>query len=344
MQMGCTLRLGPAAAALALASSALLVTSVAAQTPKDAFSHKEVTMLIPSAPGGGYDRYARLLARHMGKYLPGRPAVVAKAMPGAGGLVLANYLYAKAPRDGSTIAGMQNERILDPLLGVANANYKSSELTWLGSINQTTNVCAAWHTTGIRSATELRNKELVVGVASNTSTESVSLVLNEMVGTKLKLVVGYPGTNEIQLAMERGEVGGACGLGWDSLKSGRPDWIAEKKVNIFVQMGAEPLDELKPAPFLHDILQRPEDRPVLDFLVGRMYLGRPFAGPPGMPEPVTKVLREAFWATMKDADFLAEAAKGEVPIWPVSGDDAQAHVTKLERTPAAVIERARKLL
>lgn len=331
-------------AAAVLASGSCPPGPAAAQASKDVFAHKEVSMMIPSAPGGGYDRYARLLARHMGKYLPGKPSVVPKAMPGAGGLVLANYMSSKAPRDGSTIAGMQNERILDPLLGVKNANYKSSELTWLGSINQTTNVCAAWHTTGIKSAMELRGKELVVGVASNTSTESVSLVLNEMVGTKLKMVVGYPGTNDIQLAMERGEVGGACGLGWDSLKSGRPDWIAEKKVNIFLQMGAEPLDELKPAPFLHDILQRPADRPVVDFLVGRMYLGRPFVGPPGMPEAVTKVLREAFWATMKDAEFLAETAKGGVPVWPVSGLDAQKHVEKLERTPAAVIERARKLL
>lgn len=335
---------GTLAVAIAVLGLALVAHPAAAQTAKEGFSHKELTVLIPSAPGGGYDRYARLLARYIGKYLPGKPAVVAKAMPGAGGLVLANYMYAKAPRDGSTIAGMQNERILDPLLGVPNANYKSSELTWLGSMNQTTNVCAAWHTTGIRSATELKSKELVVGVASNTSTESVSLILNEMVGTRLKLVVGYPGTTEIQLAMERGEVGGACGLGWDSLKSGRPDWIADKKVHIFLQMGAEPLDELKPAPFLHDILQRPEDRPVLDFLVGRMYLGRPFIGPPGLPEATAQALREAFGSVIKDTDLLAEAAKGAIPIWPVSGLDAQRHVEKLERTPPAVIEKARKLL
>lgn len=315
-----------------------------AQAGAEAFPHKEVTLLIPSAAGGGYDRYARILARHMGKHLPGKPTVVPKGMPGAGGLVLANYMYSKAPRDGSVIAGMQNERIYDPILGVQNANYKSSELVWLGSMNQTTNVCAAWHTTGVKSAVELRNRELVVGVSANTSTESVALLLNQVVGTKLKMVLGYPGTNEIQLAMERGEVEGACGLGWDSLSSGKPDWIADNKVNIFVQMGAEPLDALKGSPFLYDLLLKAEDRPLVDFLVGRMYLGRPFVGTPGMPAGATKALRDAFDATMKDQEFLSEAAKGLMPILPVSGDVAQKHVKKLENTSPAVIERARNLL
>ncbi len=315
-----------------------------AQAGPEPYPHKEVSLLIPSAAGGGYDRYARLLARHLGKHLPGKPTVVPKGMPGAGGLVLANYMYSKAPRDGSVIAGMQNERIYDPILGVQNANYKSSELIWIGSINQTTNVCASWHTTGVKSAADLRNRELVVGVSANTSTESVALLLNQVVGTKLKMVLGYPGTNEIQLAMERGEVEGACGLGWDSLSSGKPDWIAEKKVNIFVQMGAEPLDELKGSPFLYDLLLKAEDKPLIDFLVGRMYLGRPFVGTPGMPAGVTKSLREAFDATMKDPEFIAEAVKGLMPVLPVSGERAQSHVEKLEKTAPEVIERARNLL
>ncbi len=319
-------------------------TSALAQSASSVFNHKEVTMLIPSAVGGGYDRYARILARHMGKYLPGHPSVLPKGMPGAGGLVLANFMYSKAPRDGSVIGGMQNERIYDPMLGVENANYKSSELTWLGSINQTTNVCAAWHTTGVKSAAELRSKELVVGVSSNTSTESVARLLNQVVGTKLKLVFGYPGTNEIQMAMERGEVEGACGLGWDSLISGKPDWIRDKMVNIFIQMGAEPIDDLKGSPFIYDLLQSQADKPLIDFLVGRMYLGRPFVGPPGMPAGVTKVLRDAFMETVKDPEFLAEAQKGLMPVLPVPGDVAQGHVEKLEKTTPEVIERARTML
>ena len=310
----------------------------------DEFRQREVTMLIPSAVGGGYDRYARVLAHHMGKHLPGRPSVVPKGMPGAGGMVLANFMHSRAPRDGSVIGGMQNERIYDPILGVPNATYVSSELTWLGSINQTTNVCAAWHATGVKSAVELRNREFIVGVSSNTSTESVARLLNMVVGTKLKLVPGYPGTTEIQLAMERGEVEGACGLGWDSLLSGKPEWIEGKMVNIFVQMGAEPLDELKGSPFLYDILQSQDDKPMIDFLVGRMYLGRPFVGPPGMSPGVTKALRDAFMVTMKDPEFLADAAKGLLPVLPVPGDVAQKHVEKLEKTPRDVIERARNLL
>jgi tripartite-type tricarboxylate transporter receptor subunit TctC len=319
-------------------------TSAYAQAAKDAFTHRELTLLIPSGPGGGYDRYARLLGRYIGKHLPGNPTVVAKAMPGSGGTILANFMYAKAPRDGSTIAGMQNERILDPILGVQNATYKSSELTWLGSMNQTTNVCIAWHTTGIRSAEELRSKELLTGVVPNTSTQRVALLLNELAGTKLRMVFGYPGTTEVILAMERGEVSGVCGLGWDSLKSGRRDLLAEKKLNIFVQMGTEPLDELKGVPFLGDIVQKPEDKAVLDFVVGRMYLGRPFVGPPGLSPAMTQILRDAFWSASNDPELLAEAAKAELPISPVSGRDAQSHVEKLEKTPPPVIARARKLL
>ena len=328
---------------LALAQVALSCSASAQKAP-DAFPHKEITLLIPSAVGGGYDRYARLLARHMGKHLPGKPSIVPKGMPGAGGLVLANFMYSKAPRDGSVIAGMQNERIYDPILGVANANYKSSELIWFGSINQTTNICASWHTTGVTSAAQLRNRELVVGVAGNTSTESVSHLLTQVVGAKFKMVLGYPGTNEIQLAIERGEVEGACGLGWDSLISGKPDWIADKKVNIFAQIGAEPLAELNGAPFIYDLLLKQEDRPLVDFLVGRMYLGRPFVAPPGMSASMTQVLREAFDATMKDPEFMTEAEKGQMPVLPVSGEIAQKHVEKLERTSQEVIERARNLL
>ena len=331
-------------ACLVIATQTFAASQADAQTAPDSFKPKEVTVLIPSAVGGGYDRYARVLARHLGKHLPGNPSVLPKGMPGAGGLVLANYMYSRAPRDGSVIGGMQNERIYDPILGVQNANYVSSELTWLGSINQTTNVCAAWHTTGVHSAVELRARELVVGVSSNTSTESVARLLNQVAGTKLKLVFGYPDTTEIQLAMERGEVEGACGLGWDSLLSGEPEWIANKKVNIFVQMGAEPLAELKGSPFICDLLQSADDRPMIDFLVGRMYLGRPFVGPPGLSAEVTKTLRDAFMATVKDPEFLAEAAKGLLPVLPVEGSLAQTHVEKLEKTAPAVIERARSLL
>jgi tripartite-type tricarboxylate transporter receptor subunit TctC len=315
-----------------------------AQKAPDTFPHKEITLLIPSAVGGGYDRYGRLLARHLGKHLPGKPSIVPKGMPGAGGLVLANFMYGRAPRDGSVIAGMQNERIYDPILGVPNSNYRSSELIWIGSINQTTNVCASWHATGVTSAAQLRTRELVVGVAGNTSTESVSHLLAQVVGSKFKMVLGYPGTNEIQLAIERGEVEGACGLGWDSLISGKPDWIADKKVNIFAQIGAEPLAELNGAPFIYDLLLKQDDRPLVDFLVGRMYLGRPFVGPPGMPVSMTQSLREAFDAAMKDPELISEAEKGQMPILPVSGDIAQKHVEKLEKTAPDVIERARNLL
>ena len=281
----------------------------AQQAENPAFKIKEVSFYIPSAPGGGYDRYSRLVVRHIGKHLPGKPVIVPKNMPGAGGLVLANYMYEHAPRDGSAIGGMQNERALDPILKVPGAKFEASKLTWLGNANQITNVCVAWAPTGVTSAAQLRDQEFVIGVVSGTSTESMANLLNELAGTKMKLVRGYKGTAEVMLAMERGEVEGLCGIGYDSYLSSNSDWINNKKANIFVQMGAERDPDLPNAPFMHDLLVNKEDTALLDFLVGRMYMGRPFVAPPGLPPATVAILRNAFMATMNDRDFIAEAKK-----------------------------------
>lgn len=326
-------------AALAALAGMTGAGPAAAQT----FDHKEVSVYIASGPGGGYDRYGRLIARHIGKYLPGKPTVVPKNMPGAGGLVLANFMYSKAPQDGSAIAMMQNERVLDPILGVPNASYKSGAFAWLGGVNQLTNICVAWAATGVTSALQLRDRELITGVSSGSSTETGAILLNELAGARLKMVKGYPGTTEIMLAMERGEVQAMCGIGWDSYKSGRADWIKDKKANVFVQMGFA-LPELKGVPVLRDILVRAEDGPVADFLTDRLLIGRPFMSTPGLSPATIKILRDAFWATMQDKDLIAEAAKGDIPIEAIPGDKVQDYVHKIESTPQAVIERAKQLL
>lgn len=325
--------------AIAIAALALGTHAAAAQ----AYDHKEVSVFIASGPGGGYDRYGRLIARHIGKYLPGKPTVVPKNMPGAGGLVLANFMYSKAPQDGSAIAIMQNERVLDPILGVPNASYKSGAFAWLGGVNQLTNICVSWHTTGVTSALQLRNRELITGVSSGSSTETGAILLNELAGAKLKMVKGYPGTTEIMLAMERGEVQAMCGIGWDSYKSGRADWIKGKKANVFVQMGFA-LPELKGVPVLRDILVRKEDGPVADFLTDRLLIGRPFMSTPGLPAATVQILRDAFWQTMQDKELIAEAAKGDIPVEAIPGDKVQDYVHKIENTPKAVIARAKQLL
>lgn len=331
------------AALIVLAGSIFTGQAAFAQANTGAFEVKEVSVYIPSSPGGGYDRYGRLLARHLGKHLPGQRPVVAKNMPGAGGLVLANFMYSNAARDGSVVAIMQNERVLDPLLGVPNANYKSSEFTWLGGVNQLTNICVTWHTTSVTSALQIRDKELVVGVSSGSSTETGARLLNELAGTKLKLVRGYPGTNEIMLAMERGEVQAMCGIGWDSYQSSRAGWISKKSANVFVRMGAS-VDELRSVPDLKDILLDARDRPVADFLTGRLLIGRPFMSTPGLPPPITQTLRQGFWMAVQDPALIAEAAKADMPIVPISSADVQRYIEQLESTPKPVIDRARNLL
>lgn len=332
--------------ASAILSTAAAFTSHASAQPAEsaAFKAREVSFYIPSAPGGGYDRYARLVARHIGKHLPGKPVVVPKNMPGAGGLVLANFMFEHAPRDGSAIGGMQNERALDSILKVQGAKFQASQFNWIGNANQITNVCVAWGKTGVTSAAQLRDRDFLLGVVSGTSTESMANLLNELAGTKMKLVRGYKGTAEVMLAMERGEVEGLCGIGYDSYVSSNSDWINNKKANVFVQMGAERDPALPNTPFMHDLLVKKEDKALLDFLVGRMYMGRPFLAPPGLPSETVALLRAAFMATMKDPEFSAEASKGGVPINPVSGERVQAHVEKLESASPAIIERARNLL
>lgn len=330
--------------ATAAAFALLAPGAIAQQADNAAFRVKELSFYIPSTPGGGYDRYARLVGRHIAKHLPGKPVVVPKNMPGAGGLVLANFMYEHAPRDGSAIGGMQNERALDSILKAPGAKFQASKLTWIGNANQITNVCVAWGATGVTSAAQLRDREFLLGVVSGTSTESMANLLNELAGTKMKLVRGYKGTAEVMLAMERGEVEGLCGIGYDSYVSSNSDWINNKKANVFVQMGAERDPELPNAPFMRDLLVNKEDAALLEFLVGRMYMGRPFLAPPGLAPETTAILRNGFMATMKDPEFVKEAKSGGVPINPVDGATVQAHVERLEKSPPEIIERARNLL
>jgi tripartite-type tricarboxylate transporter receptor subunit TctC len=323
-------------AALALASPAHT------QAAADFYKGKTVEVYIGYSVGGGYDIYARLLAKHIGKHIPGNPTVVAKNMEGAGSLRLANWLYNVGPKDGTAFGMIGRGTAFDPLLGrTKGAQFDATKYNWIGSANNEVSVCVAWHTSGVRTFEDLLTKELTVGgTGAAADTDQFPRIMNGMLGTKMKVVTGYPGGNDIGLALERGEVSGRCGWSWSSVKVTHQHWLDHKKISILIQLALEKHPELADVPLVTDLAKTEEERQVLKLVFARQVMGRPFLAPPGLAPEHVSVLRKAFMDTMKDKDFLAEADKGQLEITPVSGEEIQKLVVETHQTPAAVAKKA----
>jgi len=282
------------------------------------WSYKDRTVTIYSAGtvGGGYDFYARLLARHLGRHLPGHPAVVVKNMPGAGGLVLANHLEARAARDGTEFAALEHGTAFTPLLTHARVDFDPGKFGWLGSMEQFTPIVAVWHTVPIYSADDLMVKPMTVGTSGAGSTTSgYPHSLNAILGTKMKVVAGYPGSAEINLAIERGELDGVSSWCWTCLKGQKPHWVAEKKLRVVMQLAPVGDPELTKmnVPTVFERAKTDEQRQMLNIVFGSVALSRPFVAPPGLPPERLAMLRKAFEAAVKDPALIADAnSKGFV--------------------------------
>src|SRR6516162_10097427 len=308
-----------------------------AQSPADFYKGKNVDLTIGYSAGGGYDVYARLLARHMGRFIPGNPAIVPKNMPGAGSLVLANWLYNVAPKDGTAFGTIGRGTAFDPLLGSTKAQFDASKFNWIGSMNDEVSVCVAWHTTGITRLEQVMQKELTVGgTGPAADTDQFPKVLNATIGTKFRIVTGYPGGNEIDLAMERGEVMGRCGWSWSSVIATHRSWIDEHKISVLVQLSLRKHPDLPNVPLVMDLAKTNEERQIFKLVFARQPMGRPFLAPPGIPADRTAALRKAFMDTMKGPGFLAEAEKMQLEINPVSGDAVQEIMQEVYQTPKAI--------
>jgi tripartite-type tricarboxylate transporter receptor subunit TctC len=330
-----------------LFAAVLLTGSCAqAQTPSDFYKGKNVELYIGYSVGGGYDIYARLLAKHMGKHIPGNPNVLPKNMEGAGSLRLANWLYNVAPKDGTAFGIIGRGTGFDPLLGRSKgAQFDATKYNWLGSANDEVSVCVAWHTSGIRRFEELLSKELTVGgTGAAADTDQFPRIINGMLGTKFKIVTGYPGGNDIGLAMERGEVNGRCGWSWSSVKATHQKWLDEKKINILVQLALEKHPDLPDVPLITELASSDEQRAILKLIFARQVMGRPFLAPPGLPPERVAALRKGFLDTMKDKDFLADAEKAQLEITPVAGEDIQRLVIDTHKTPPEIAKKAGDLL
>ena len=335
-----------AIAAVAIACATLAQPSGAhAQSVAEFYKGKNVELLIGYSGGGGYDVYARLLARHMGRHIPGNPTIVPRNMPGAGSLVLANWLYNVAPKDGTAFGIIGRGTPFDPMLGIEAARFDPTKYLWLGSMNNEVSVCVSWHTSGITKFDELLQKELVVGgTGPSADTDQFPRITNSVLGTKFRIISGYPGGNDISLAMERGEVGGRCGWSWSSVISTRMNWFKEKKVHVLMQLALEKHDDLPDVPLVVDLAKNDEQRATLRLIFARQALGRPFMGPPGVPQDRAAALQKAFMDTMKDKAFLAEADKAQLEITPLSGPAVQKIIMEAAATDPAVLKKAAAMI
>jgi tripartite-type tricarboxylate transporter receptor subunit TctC len=305
---------------------------------------KPLTVLIGFGPGGGYDLWGRLLARHMGKYLPGRPNGVPQNMPGAGSLTVANYIYSVAPNDGSVIGIFARDAALAPLTGQPGSRFDPLKMSWIGSPTVETNVCIANGNARAKSISDLKQTELIVGdIGPGTGTRAYPLALADILGFKFKLVAGFPSSVDVFLAMERGEVEGIC-ESLDSVLSKRPAWISSKVVNVLFQGGATPNPGLADVPYIVDLATTQAQRDEIRFLYAGQGIGRPFVAPPDLPAARLTMLRTAFDKVMKDPEALDDARKQKLDIDPRNGAQLQSLVESIYATPRPIVERIGALI
>ena len=327
-----------AAATLALASA----------SAADYFAGKSIDLLIGAPPGGGYDIYARALARHFANHIPGQPTIVSKNMPGAGSARAAGFISTVAPKDGTAVAAIMPGAIMGPLLDEkAEALFDPTKVLYLGTANNGTRVCVSRAESKIKTFDDLLTQKAVFGgVSTNDSTREYGYLHKHTAGAQYDVVSGYRGTAEIALAIERGEIDGACGWDWSSLKSQRPDWIRDHKVNVLLQVALEPNAELTRmgVPSVFKYVKSEDDRKVVELVISQQVFQRSYIAPPGLPAEQLATLRSAFDATMSDKAFLDDAAKIRIDISPLPGAKVQELVQKLYAAPKDVVARARQAI
>ena len=306
------------------------------------YAHKTVTLLIGFRFGGGYDLYGRLLARHLGRHIPGNPTVVPKNKTGAGGVVLANSLYNVENRDGTVLAILSQSSPIAQRLQYKGVRYDAAKFNWIGRMATASEVVIVWSATGIKSLADAKKRVVTMGATGAAGTSAIyPYLLNNMAGTKFKLVTGYRGMSATWLAMERGEIDGASN-GLDTFRSGRPNWLKEKKVTGMVQVALSRQPEFPNVPLLYEVATNDLDRQVLRLFANATGIGRAIAAPPGVPADRLKVLKQAFMDTMKDPQFLADAEKMRAEIEPMTGSELQKIVASSVSVSDAVAARAKQ--
>jgi tripartite-type tricarboxylate transporter receptor subunit TctC len=311
-----------------------------AQDSAEFYRGRTVSLVAGFNPGGGADTYARLVARHLGRHIAGNPTVVVRNMQGAGSVVAANHIYNVSPKDGTELGLFAGNITIDPLMGGTQHKYDARKFGWVGAPSSDSNVCLSSLSSSFKSIDDVIRREMITGT-SGTSTYDFPVVMNNVIGTKFKLVKGYGGSAALRLAMERGEIEGFCGVGYNSMRTAG---LADGKANILVQVGLAKNPHMSNVPFIFDYAKSDEDRQIFRLVFGWLDLERPIGAPPGVPEERLRALREGFDRAMKDPALLADAEKAQVGIEPMSGAAIAAFVDEAYRAPAEVGKRAAQML
>ena len=323
----------------ALVIAGLTASAACALDPPEFYSGKTVTVYVGYSAGGGYDLYARILARHLVKHLPGRPAVVVQNMPGAGSLKALEYLYSVAPKDGTAIGTFSRSLPIAPLL--EPARYDGAKFRWLGSVVSDTSVCVASAASPIKAWDDLfRTTFTAGGEGKGADPDVIATLLKTVYGARVKLVTGYPGSAEIDLAMERGEVDGQCGISYSTIKSRHRDWIDQRKVNIIVQAALKKDRDLPDVPLLPDLAKTERQKGIMRLMLAPQEMARPFAAPPDTPDDRFLALRAAFDRTTRDPEFVAEMKKQDLDLDPMPGAAIDALLKGLYATPPDLLRAA----
>jgi tripartite-type tricarboxylate transporter receptor subunit TctC len=323
-----------------LAASVFAAPAMAQSSSVENFYRGQtVRIVVASGPSGGFDTFARLLSRHLGRFVPGNPTFVVQNMPGAGGLRAAGYIAKVAAPDGLSIAAVQGGMVKAPLLGLIGADYDSTKLRWIGNLNSEVHVCVAWHTSGLTTIKEAMQKELIVGASTGADSELAPNAFNSLLGTKFKIIPGYQDGPRILLAMQRAEVVGRCGWSWSSVVSQHPEWVRDKTVSTLVQWPTKHAD-LPNLPLAQDLATNDDDRRAIDFLFGHLVMSRSYVLPADVPAERLNALRAGFDAMVKDEAVKADFVKANHELTPMSGAEVNALVDRIYSTPKRVIDKA----
>lgn len=336
-------------AALAKAAC-LLVAGIAAASPAaaqsgvgDFYKGRQVSIIVGFPPGGGYDIYARVVARHFSRHLPGAPTIVVQNMPGAGSMNLANHMYSVAPKDGTVIGSVESGIPFEYFYDGKGVRFDPVKFAWIGGLNEDTSTCGVWHTSPINRFLDLQNREAPFGGTGPAAPPEVeSRVSNDVLGAKMKLILGYRGLGDVYAAIEKGELEGSCGITWSSVTAVKPDWLKEGKWRTLVQIAGKRHNDLPDVPLVTELARNEADRQVLELLALPNRVGRPYMAPPETPRDRVSALRAAFNATMKDSNFLADAKLAKLPIDPVSAERIEQILSDTAKMPKDVIARMAK--
>ena len=338
-----------AACASAIAAATLLtaagVNGAPAQTVEQFYKGRQLTMLVFTGPGSTYDIYARVLARHFGDHIAGKPIIIVQNMPGAGGLKVEQYIYRIAPKDGTVMGTIGRGLPFEPMLGENEVNVDALKFTWLGSMNRDDTLAMSWHSSKIKTFADLQQHQLLVpGTGAGADSEIMPLAFNRLAGTQFKIIEGYRDTAIAALAMERGELDGLAYWSWSSIMAAHPDWVHDRKVNLLFHTGPDPIPDAPAVPSIRNLVTNPTDKAALTFLLAREIIGRPFLAPPDLPADRAATLRSAFAATLRDPAFLADAKRTRLDVSLVTGEETDALLKDSAGAPKDVIARVKQAL